>query len=181
MLPSTRALLDRIVDYAGTFPPASLTLADALAEHARARTSDDAWLLGRFVVPAVALSELERLLAPGVVPDNSVDWANPWDLSVVLSAALSTRACRNVQRNVGRKGAHRVGGIRPGALFEDRPACPHRATGPGDIFRSAAGRRSRTAASRDRRGGRGRKDSHRRHRGRIVADPGRHRSLSRDR
>jgi hypothetical protein len=86
MLPSTRALLDRIVDYAGTFPPASLTLADALAEHARARTSDDAWLLGRFVVPAVALSELERLLAPGVVPDNSVDWANPWDLSVVLSA-----------------------------------------------------------------------------------------------
>ncbi|HEV3214694.1 MAG TPA: hypothetical protein VGZ27_03180 [Vicinamibacterales bacterium] len=85
MFPSTRASLDRIVDYAGTFPPASLTLADALAEYARARNSDDAWLLGRFVVPAVNLSDLERR-APGVVPDKSDDRANLWDFSVVLSA-----------------------------------------------------------------------------------------------
>jgi hypothetical protein len=80
--PSTHALLDGILDYAGTFPPASLTLADALAEHARARNSADAWLLGRFVLPAVNLSDFERL-APGVVSDER---ANPWELSVILSA-----------------------------------------------------------------------------------------------
>jgi hypothetical protein len=39
MLASTHALLDGGVDCAGTFPPAGLTLADALAESARARQS----------------------------------------------------------------------------------------------------------------------------------------------
>jgi hypothetical protein len=34
------------------FPPASLPLDEALAEDDRARVSDHAWLLGRFVVPA---------------------------------------------------------------------------------------------------------------------------------
>jgi hypothetical protein len=34
------------------FPPASLPLDEALAEDDRARTSEHAWLLGRFVVPA---------------------------------------------------------------------------------------------------------------------------------
>jgi hypothetical protein len=33
------------------FPPASLPLEEALAEDERARTSEHAWLLGRFVVP----------------------------------------------------------------------------------------------------------------------------------
>jgi hypothetical protein len=44
------ALLERLWDYAGTFPPAELPLADALAEWERIRASHDAWLVNRFVV-----------------------------------------------------------------------------------------------------------------------------------
>lgn len=82
MFPSTRALLGGIVDYAGTFPPASLALADALEEYRRARNGADAWLLGRLVVPADNLSDFEQL-APDVLPG---DGAAAWDLSVVLAA-----------------------------------------------------------------------------------------------
>jgi hypothetical protein len=46
------------VDYAGLFPPAQLPLADALAEHGRALAGPDAWMLGRFIVPAVQLPVL---------------------------------------------------------------------------------------------------------------------------
>jgi hypothetical protein len=46
-----RALLTRLFDHAAMFPPASLPLDAALAEDDRARASEHAWLLGRFVVP----------------------------------------------------------------------------------------------------------------------------------
>jgi hypothetical protein len=46
-----RALLTGLFDHAAMFPPASMSLPDALAEDDRARASEHAWLLGRFVVP----------------------------------------------------------------------------------------------------------------------------------
>src|SRR6185312_15110495 len=61
-----RALLERLIDHAALFPPASMTMADALAEDRRARESEHAWLLGRLVVPASRLAELgdeERALS----------------------------------------------------------------------------------------------------------------------
>ena len=55
---SARALMAGAVDYAGLFPPAQLPLAGALAEYRRALAGADAWMLGRFIVPAVQLSAL---------------------------------------------------------------------------------------------------------------------------
>jgi hypothetical protein len=55
-----RALLNRFFDHAPTFPPASLPFAEALAEDRRARQSEHAWMLGRFVLPAARLSELPQ-------------------------------------------------------------------------------------------------------------------------
>jgi hypothetical protein len=46
-----RALLGRLFDHAAMFPPASLPLEEALAEDDRARASEHAWMLARFVVP----------------------------------------------------------------------------------------------------------------------------------
>jgi hypothetical protein len=46
-----RALLGELFDHAPLFPPASLPLDEALAENDRARASQHAWLLARFVVP----------------------------------------------------------------------------------------------------------------------------------
>jgi hypothetical protein len=60
-----RALLARLVDHAALFPPASMSMADAIAEDARARTGADAWLLGRFVCPMSRLDELSEAYADG--------------------------------------------------------------------------------------------------------------------
>lgn len=90
MLPSTRALLGGIVDYAGTFPPASLGLADALSEYAKARIGTDSWLLGRFVLSAAHLDDFAKL-APMHLPATG-------DAAWPITLILSVDAARHLQR-----------------------------------------------------------------------------------
>jgi hypothetical protein len=52
-----RALLAAIVDYAGLFPPAALDMPAAIRNYAAYLASDDAWMLGRFVVSTSRLDE----------------------------------------------------------------------------------------------------------------------------
>jgi hypothetical protein len=66
------------VDYAGLFPPVQLPLADALAEYRRALAEADAWMLGRFIVPAVQLS----VLADAVVRD--AHDGRGWNVSAIV-------------------------------------------------------------------------------------------------
>jgi hypothetical protein len=58
LVDAREALLGQLIDHAPLFPPASLPMDEALVEHERARASDKAWLLGRYVVPASRLHEL---------------------------------------------------------------------------------------------------------------------------
>jgi len=53
-----RALLEKLIDHAPLFPPASLALEDALAADREAGEHASAFVLGRFVCPASRLSEL---------------------------------------------------------------------------------------------------------------------------
>jgi hypothetical protein len=48
---STRVLLDHLIDYAGLFPPAALSMEEAVRNYARYRAGQYAWMLGPFVVP----------------------------------------------------------------------------------------------------------------------------------
>ena len=57
-----KSLLDGIIDYAGLFPPAKLPMDEAFARFAEHRSSDDGWMLARFVCPVARLDELEPLL-----------------------------------------------------------------------------------------------------------------------
>ena len=50
-----RALLAGLVDYAGLFPPAALNMPAAVRRYAEYGASDDAWMLGRFVLPSANL------------------------------------------------------------------------------------------------------------------------------
>ncbi|HTU18273.1 MAG TPA: hypothetical protein VMG10_09470 [Gemmataceae bacterium] len=59
MFASLRTLLTGLIDYAGLFPPARLPLDQAIRNYARYRQEDDAWMLGRFVIPAARLEDLE--------------------------------------------------------------------------------------------------------------------------
>jgi hypothetical protein len=59
-----RALLSRLIDHAALFPPASLSMADAVAADRAARRSEHAWMLDRFIVPASRLDELPPDFTP---------------------------------------------------------------------------------------------------------------------
>jgi len=81
--PSARALLEGLVDYAGLFPPAALSMDAAAAEYARWRRSLEAWMLGRFVLPAARLRDLARD-ADAHLPEPGA--GEPWRLSALLGA-----------------------------------------------------------------------------------------------
>ena len=82
MFSSVKILLAAMVDYAGLFPPAKLSLREAIANYARYRQTPYSCLLGRFVIPISRLAELETLIADKSL-ENTI--ASPWSLSVILS------------------------------------------------------------------------------------------------
>jgi hypothetical protein len=63
-----RALLAGTIDYAGLFPPASLSLEQTVRNFLSYRTQPEAWMLGRLVCPAGRLSELASLVT-GAIDD----------------------------------------------------------------------------------------------------------------
>lgn len=67
MTRSLDILLDGLIDYAGLFPPASLSMEEALARYDSYRRGRYAWALGRFVVPAERLSEVPRTFSVAVL------------------------------------------------------------------------------------------------------------------
>ena len=85
-------MLDRLIDHAALFPPASMPLEEALEEDRAARESEAAALIGRFVVPARLLAEL-----PEERPALSVVLSSPDDATLLaghtvqaLELALAT-------------------------------------------------------------------------------------------
>jgi hypothetical protein len=61
MKTSLQAFLSNLIDYAGLFPPAALSLPAAIANYGRYRHHPDRWMLGRFIIPAARLDELSTL------------------------------------------------------------------------------------------------------------------------
>jgi hypothetical protein len=76
------ALLERVIDYAGLFPPARLAMGDAVRAYAEYHAGADRWMLGRFVVPASRLEEFEEAGRPHLPGSASTSWA----LSALLGA-----------------------------------------------------------------------------------------------
>ena len=94
------ALLAGLVDYAGLFPPAALSMDDAVAEYARGRRSPEAWMLGRFVVPAARLLEFARA-ADAHLPDAGA--GEPWRLTALLGADVARRLVAASRPSTGRR------------------------------------------------------------------------------
>src|SRR5690349_5956009 len=61
-MPGLRAFMDRLIDYAGMFPPAQLPLDQAYNNFERYLNGPDRWMLSRFVVPATQLAALRPLV-----------------------------------------------------------------------------------------------------------------------
>lgn len=92
------ALLAAIVDYAGLFPPAGLDMIRAVRNYAEYRASDDAWMLGRFVVPIARLDEFRAVRAS--VGDES-DWHLAALLGEDVAGDIALAAAFNERRDSG--------------------------------------------------------------------------------
>jgi hypothetical protein len=71
---STQALLANLIDYAGMFPPASLSLEEAVRKYQEYQRGPYAWMLGRFVVPADRAREVPSSIPLSVLGDA------PWEI-----------------------------------------------------------------------------------------------------
>jgi hypothetical protein len=87
--PALQATFGAFIDYAGLFPPAKLSLAQALAEYSAAHAGPYAWMLGRFIVPASLLAQLPE--TPAVALSAIVE-PNPAGLAAL--AELRERGAR---------------------------------------------------------------------------------------
>jgi hypothetical protein len=87
--PTLHTLLAGLIDYAGLFPPASLSMAEAVANYASYLEGPDAWALGRFVVPVARLDEMAADAARYTGAR-----AQPWRLSALAGEDLADDAAR---------------------------------------------------------------------------------------
>jgi hypothetical protein len=72
--PILHPLLFRVVDYAGLFPPASLTLPETVKNYAAYLQSPDSWMLGRLIIPISKLEEFELALHALPPPETRRMW-----------------------------------------------------------------------------------------------------------
>jgi hypothetical protein len=91
-----RAIFSKLVDYAGLFPPARLSMQESVAEYMVERQGRYAWMLGRFIVQHSRIPELRA----------SVDANDRFALTVILDRG--TDSLQNIE--------HRMRGESPLAI-----------------------------------------------------------------
>jgi hypothetical protein len=84
---SLRALLEGLIDYAGLFPPAALSMQDAVRNYARYQDEQYAWALGRFVVPADRVTEVPSEFPTSILGIDEVKAASTEDIERIAGDA----------------------------------------------------------------------------------------------
>lgn len=113
MCESLRALLAGAVDYTALFPPARLPLEQVVRNYAHYRGKEDRWMLGRLVVPADRLDELDafsdilfkspakvRLCVAVGGGESSVDFSNALALDLAQISRFSSRYASRAQIDI---------------------------------------------------------------------------------
>ncbi len=90
---SIDALLDKLIDYAGLFPPAQLDMDPAVTEFARHLRGPHAGVLSHFICPAWRLDELTKhasMVMPGTFATSGytemADVTPPWKVAAIVKA-----------------------------------------------------------------------------------------------
>jgi hypothetical protein len=78
---SLRVFLERIIDYAGLFAPASLDMTTSVKNYSRYLSHPQHWALGRFVLPVARLDEFLHA-------QENIAAAAQWQLSGIISANI---------------------------------------------------------------------------------------------
>jgi hypothetical protein len=76
-----KALLSRCIDYAGLFPPAALDLRTTVENYRAYRTSEQAWAVGRFILPVGKATEFAQIW-PSLLSE--------WPISLLLGEDAET-------------------------------------------------------------------------------------------
>ncbi|HVR41228.1 MAG TPA: hypothetical protein VMU84_19195 [Thermoanaerobaculia bacterium] len=108
---SLRVLLEHLIDYAGLFPPAALSMEDAVRNYARYREGEHAFALGKFVVPAARAHEVPSnfpLSILGIDEVKEIEGAAPG--AFVESTDLDAIARAGLRAKI------RTGGVTPDAF-----------------------------------------------------------------
>jgi hypothetical protein len=71
MYPSVRLFMEKLIDYAGLFPPAGLPIEAAIRNYHVYSLDQDSWMLGKFIIPVTRLHELVPYL-PTFSKDNQL-------------------------------------------------------------------------------------------------------------
>ncbi len=85
MSTATKALLARLIDDAGQFPPARKPIEQALTDYFAAKDGPHGWIMGRFLCPASKVEEVTLPRRLGVVADRD-DWEMDLDAAVAAEA-----------------------------------------------------------------------------------------------
>lgn len=121
---SLRTLLDGLIDYAGLFPPAALSMQDAVRNYARYREEPYAWALGRFVVPAERAHEVPSDFPLSVLGIDEVKATTTDDVERIASEAsgrlvyveITDLSLLDAIARHGLRAKIRTGGLTPDAL-----------------------------------------------------------------
>ena len=130
-----RALLDRLFDDAGLFPPARLPMAEALRAHDFATTGLHRRMVASFVCPAGRLPELDALVTAGL----------PRPAALAVAGHDGPGAWRGVYAAPGLVQVEAAHGVRvpppPGRVLRYVEVAPHLALAPSlDAVQSAGAR-----------------------------------------
>lgn len=103
MRAALRRLLDGVIDYAGTYPPAGLPLVEAVRNYRRYAEGPESWIVSRFVCAAGRLEELAaELNEPGPPVPIAVIGTGGGDLEEFESSLVSdAEAMSEFQEKVG--------------------------------------------------------------------------------
>ncbi len=94
-------LLHGVIDYAGLFPPAKLTMGEALTNYLRYRSGEAAWIMDRFVCSSARLDEL-RVAMEGMEIEDPISISvigsvgGDWGDGLVHDAEAMTRFMERV-------------------------------------------------------------------------------------
>jgi hypothetical protein len=119
MKSSLRVLLESLIDYAGLFPPAALSMEDAVRSYARYRDGEYAWALGRFVVPLDRVGDVPREFPLSVLGVDEVKAATTAELDRFKPGAfveITDLALIDELASRGLRAKIRTGGLVPDAL-----------------------------------------------------------------
>lgn len=100
-----RALLSGLVDYAGLFPPAGLSMSETVGNYATYQRRVDSWALARLVVPVNRLGELEEALARLPASDRP---EGRWPISGLIGTDLAAERAAIESFNQNKAGLSRV-------------------------------------------------------------------------